>query len=275
MKRKSLIVFLVACFDIALLAVAFTHGFADKACFVSRTALAAHAPSTAYGWYVMPRTDGQQPDEQSEFAFIKDFGGHWIGDPDDKVIYLTFDAGYENGSTAQILDTLKKHDAPAAFFLVSHYITSAPELVERMASEGHLVCNHTMRHKDMATMADFETFKAEIEGLETVFYELTGQQMPKYFRPPEGRFSETCLKYAQQLGYQTFFWSFAYKDWYNDNQPSEQEAIDTIISRTHPGMVVLLHSTSSTNGKVLDDVITQWKAMGYRLESLDHLNTAP
>lgn len=275
MKRQSLIVFLVACFDIALLAVALSHGFADRACFVSRKAQIMHTPSTSYSWYVMPRTDGLQPEEQKEFAFIKDFDGTWIGDPDDKVIYLTFDAGYENGNTAQILDTLKKHDVPAAFFLVSHYITSAPELTRRMVSEGHLVCNHTKKHKDMSAISDFETFKAEIEGLENVYHELTGQQLPKYFRPPEGRFSETCLRYAQQLGYQTFFWSFAYNDWQNDSQPAEQDAIKTIIGRTHPGMVVLLHSTSSTNAKVLDDVITQWKAMGYRLESLDQFKAAP
>ncbi len=277
MKKGGFFVFIVACLDIVLVAAALSHGFADTACFASRKAghQTAHAEDTAYGWYVKVRTDGRQPDMPPEFGFIKNCSAHWIGDPDDKVIYLTFDAGYENGYTPQILNTLKKHDVPAAFFLVAHYITSAPDLVNRMVSEGHLVCNHSMRHKDMATMTNLAAFQAELEDIEAVFYDVTRKKMPKYFRPPEGRFSEMCLDYAQQLGYETFFWSFAYKDWYNDDQPSEKTALDTMILRTHPGMIALLHSTSATNAKVLDEAITQWKAMGYCFDSLDNFKALP
>ena len=278
MTRKGFIVFIVACLDVVLLALAVSHGFADKACFAARKLPAfqgAHSADKAYNWYFMPRADSLQPDEQPEFAFISQYDAYWIGSSSDKVIYLTFDAGYEAGYTAQILDALKKHDVPAAFFVVGHYITSSPELVSRMVDEGHLVCNHTTHHKDMTLMSDFEAFKAEMEGIETLFRDATGTQMPKYYRPPEGRFSERSLQYAQQLGYKTFFWSFAYKDWMQDSQPSQSDAKKTMLTRTHPGMVVLLHSTSSTNAQVLDSVITEWKALGYRFESLDQFTLLP
>jgi len=223
----------------------------------------------SYGWYYKPRTDGKQPEEPPEFAFIKNCGGIWLGDGSEKTIYLTFDAGYENGYTAQILDVLKEHDAPAAFFLVGHYVKANPELVRRMTEEGHLVCNHTANHRDMTKLSDFESFRAEIEGVEELFREVTGLEISKYFRPPEGRFSERSLEYAQQLGYKTVFWSFAYADWKVDSQPSENKAFDTILSRTHPGMLVLLHSTSATNAKVLDSVLTRWEELGYSIRSLD------
>ena len=146
---------------------------------------------------------------------------------------------------------------------------SAPELVQRMTDEGHLVCSHSMNHKNMTVMTNFEQFQKEMDDLGAVYEEITGKSLPPYFRPPEGRFSETMLKYAQQLGYKTVFWSIAYKDWYVDAQPAEEDAIKTIISRTHPGAVVLLHSTSATNAAVLDRVLTQWEQMGYKLKSLD------
>ncbi len=276
MKSKGLIFWAIVFIDIALLAFANLFGFATSACFASRNVAAktAHTESTVYGWYVKPRTDGIAPVEPPEFSFIRKYNGFWIGDDKEKIIYLTFDAGYENGFTAQILDTLKKHDVCAAFFLVSHYIKKNPELVCRMQQEGHLVCNHSSSHKNMASMSDFSTFKEELEGIERIYNKTTGGNMPKFFRPPEGNLSERCLRYAHRLGYKTFFWSFAYKDWLNDNQPSESAATDTIISRTHPGMVALLHATSATNAKVLDSVIEKWKAMGYRFKSLDDFTAA-
>ncbi len=265
MKRKSLIVFIVACLDIVLMTLALSFNFNTQVCFFA----AAHSEASEYSWYFVPRSDGLQPRDLPEFSFIKGYDAFWVGDPEEKTIYLTFDAGYENGYTAQILDVLKQHNVPAAFFVVGHYIKSAPELVQRMVSDGHLVCSHSMNHKDMAAISDFNAFKADLEELESTYTELTGQQMPKYFRPPEGRFSERSLKFTEQLGYNTIFWSFAYKDWYVDAQPSEEEAIKTITTRTHPGAIVLLHATSKTNAAVLDRVITQWEDMGYSLKSLD------
>lgn len=268
MKLSKHLVFIVACLDIVLIVLTLSFGYATSVCFVQT---ATHTKTTAYGWYYKPRTDGQQPEKNTETEFIYNYDAYSVGDPDEKVIYLTFDAGYENGYTEEILDMLKEHDVPAAFFLVEHYVDSCPQLIRRMVEEGHLVCNHSTSHKDMAAMTDFETFKSELTNNEDTFYKITGEQMPKYFRPPSGRFSELCLQYAKELGYTTVFWSFAYADWYVDDQPSHDFAFSTIISRTHPGAIVLLHSTSKTNAEILGDVITEWQSMGYTLKSLDYL----
>ena len=265
MKRKSLIVFVTACLDIVLIALAISFNFNTQVCFFTT----AHSENSEYSWYFVPRSDGLQPRDLPEFSFIKGYDAFWVGDAEEKTIYLTFDAGYENGYTSKILDVLKEHKVPAAFFVVGHYIKTAPELVQRMVSEGHLVCSHSMNHKDMAAISDLNAFKADLEELESTYTELTGKQMPKYFRPPEGRFCERSLKFAGELGYKTIFWSFAYKDWYVNDQPSEEEAIRIITTRIHPGAIVLLHATSKTNADVLDRVITQWEDMGYTLKSLD------
>lgn len=267
-KLMSRAVFAVACLDIILASLLGSFGISIPA-FSNN--YAAHSETTEYSWYTMPTKDGTQPAPQPEFAFIAQYGGYWIGALDEKVIFITFDAGYENGNTEPILDALKKHNAPAAFFLVDHYIKNNPELVQRMADEGHLVCSHSTTHKNMAAMTDFETFRGEMKGVADRFKTVTGQEMPAFFRPPEGRFSQLCLKYAQQMGYKTVFWSMAYKDWLVDAQPSPESAINTIITRTHPGMVALLHSTSATNGAIMDDLLTKWEEMGYRFGTLEEL----
>ena len=267
-RLRSRALFAFACLDIVLAALMGSFGVSIQTFSES---YAAHSETTEYSWYTMPTKDGTQPVQQPEFAFIGQFGGCWIGPPDEKVIFITFDAGYENGNTPKILDALKKHNAPAAFFLVDHYIKTNPELVKRMADDGHLVCSHSTSHKNMAAMTDFETFKGEMMGVADRYKSVTGQEMPGYFRPPEGRFSQLCLKYAQQMGYKTIFWSFAYKDWLVDAQPSASDAMNTIINRTHPGMVALLHATSATNGAIMDDLLTKWEEMGYTFGTLEEL----
>ena len=195
----------------------------------------------------------------------------YIGDTSDKVIYLTFDAGYENGSTEQILDVLKKHQVPAAFFLVGNYMEKNGDLVRRMAAEGHIVGNHTMHHPDMSKISDPAAFEKELKDLEDLYRGITGEELPKYYRPPQGTYSEENLKMAQNLGYKTVFWSLAYVDWNNDSQPSREEAFGKLIPRIHNGAVVLLHSTSRTNAQILDELLTQWKALGYRFDTLENL----
>ena len=194
-----------------------------------------------------------------------------MGSPEDKVIYLTFDAGYENGNTEPILDALKKHQAPAAFFLVGNYLETSPDLVKRMINEGHIVGNHTYHHPDMSKISTSQAFQKELTDLEALFQQITGQPMSKFYRPPQGKYSESNLQMAKDLGYTTFFWSLAYVDWYQDKQPSKEEAFDKLLSRIHPGAVVLLHSTSSTNAAILDELLTKWEQMGYRFESIDKL----
>lgn len=224
--------------------------------------------AASYDWYFLPRGEGVQPDPTDQAPFYSKYDAYYIGNNEQKIIYLTFDGGYENGYTEKILDVLKEEQVPAAFFVTGHYVTSAPEVVKRMVAEGHLVCNHSQNHKDLS-VADRETIQSELEAIEKNFYEITGTEMPKYVRPPEGKFSENLLKCLQELGYKTFFWSFAYKDWINDDQPSKQAAMDKIISRTHNGEIALLHSTSKTNSEILQDVIKKWKEMGYTFGSLD------
>ena len=222
-------------------------------------------------WGLSFRTEGKPPAGPAEQRQLQRYGAAYLGDTTQPVIYLTFDSGYENGSTAKILDTLKKHEVPAAFFLVGNYIEKNADLVRRMVDEGHIVGNYTMHHYDMSKLAEKEAFTKELQELEILFQEATGKELPKYYRPPQGLYSQENLQMAQELGYKTVFWSLAYVDWNNDSQPTREEAFSKLLPRIHNGAVVLLHSTSSTNAAILDELLTQWKSMGYRFASIDEL----
>ena len=202
---------------------------------------------------------------------LKSYDAYYVGDKTKKKIYLTFDAGYENGYTENILDVLKKHGVKATFFLVGNFLQTAPELVKRMVNEGHTVGNHTMTHPDMSAISDIESFKKELCGLEELYKEVTGKEIVKVYRPPQGKYSEDNLKMAQEMGYKTIFWSLAYVDWYNDNQPTKEQAFDKLLPRIHNGAVVLLHSTSKTNSEILDELLTKWEDMGYILSPITEL----
>ena len=186
----------------------------------------------------------------------------------EKPIYLTFDAGFENGNTAPILDALKKHNAPAAFFLVGNFIEKNPDLVKLIVDEGHIVGNHTYSHPDMSAISDADSFKSEISKLENAYTTVTDKELPKFYRPPQGKYSESNLQMAKDLGYTTVFWSLAYVDWYQDKQPTEEAALKSLTSRIHPGAILLLHSTSSTNAKILDKLLTEYEKMGYTFHPL-------
>ena len=222
-------------------------------------------------WGLSFRSEGAPPVGNAGSAQLQQYDAAFLGDPGEKVIYLTFDAGYENGSTEKILDTLKKHQVPAAFFLVGNYIQQNADLVRRMAQEGHIVGNHTMHHPDMSKISDKAAFEKELSALEDLYKEVTGEELPKYYRPPQGNYSEENLKMAKELGYKTVFWSLAYVDWNNDKQPTKEQAFSKLLPRIHNGAVVLLHSTSSTNAEILDELLTKWKEMGYRFGSVQEL----
>ena len=222
-------------------------------------------------WGLSFHEEGEPPIGNADAASLRRYDAVYLGDTNDKVLYLTFDAGYENGCTAQILDTLKAHNAKAAFFVVGNYLETAPELVQRMADEGHLVGNHTWHHYDMSRIAEEQAFSAELTRVEEKYRELTGQAMKKYYRPPQGVYSEENLRMAQALGYRTVFWSLAYVDWLQDDQPTAEEAFSKLLPRTHPGAIVLLHSTSATNAAILDDLLTRWEEAGYRFGSLEEI----
>lgn len=223
-------------------------------------------------WCYQVRKDGMPPEQNPQLAsLLEKYNGYSLGDTNKKEIYLTFDQGYENGYTNKILDVLKANDVKANFFVVKPYLTSNSEIVKRMVDEGHLVANHSVNHPSMAKVTDESKFKAEFEGVENSFKELTGKDMPKFFRPPMGKYSEQSLDYTQRLGYKTIFWSFAYYDWVPDKQPTHEAAKKTIMERTHNGCIALLHSVSKTNSEILDDVIKEWKSRGFELKTLDQL----
>lgn len=222
-------------------------------------------------WGLSFRQEGAAPIGPAGPDALKKLDAAYIGDTSDKVIYLTFDAGYENGCTERILDTLKNHNVSAAFFLVGNYIEKNADLVRRMVDEGHIVGNHTMHHYDMSQISDRESFSKELTDLEVLFRETTGKDLPKYYRPPQGIYSGENLKMAQELGYRTVFWSLAYVDWNNDSQPTKEYAFEKLLPRTHDGAVVLLHSTSRTNAEILDELLTKWEESGYRFGTLEEL----
>lgn len=225
-----------------------------------------------YNWYFKHIKNGTPPGPPPETSsLIRKHDAYFLGDTSKKVIYLTFDEGYENGYTIPILDTLKKHNVKAAFFVVKPYIKTNPDIIKRMVEEGHLVCNHSARHPSMAAIKDQDKFNKELFDVEEAFEEATGKKMPKYFRPPMGKYSELSLYYTRELGYKTIFWSFAYNDWEVNKQPSPEAARKKILDRTHNGAIVLLHAVSKTNAEVLDSVITEWKNQGYEIRSLDSL----
>ena len=224
-----------------------------------------------YNWYCKRTKDHSKPPLAEEFEFIGSYSGHYIGLTDEKKIYLTFDAGYENGNVAKILDVLKENETPAAFFVLSNLICTNTDLVKRMADEGHLVCNHTSKHKDMSKINDKESFEKELKALEDIYKEKTGREMAKYFRPPEGKFTKQTLEFANGMGYKTIFWSFAYADWDNNSQMSESAAKAKILDNIHSGAVILLHPTSATNAAILEDVIKELKDLGYTFGTLDEL----
>lgn len=199
------------------------------------------------------------------------YDAYYVGKDSEKVIYLTFDCGYENGNTEPILNALKKHDVEATFFVVGHFLETAPDMAKRMVEDGHTVGNHTYHHLDMPTISDQEIFQKEMDDVADLFYEITGTELSTYYRPPQGKCNVDNLRMAQESGYSTIFWSLAYVDWNQDDQPSHEEAFDKLTTRIHPGAIVLLHNTSSTNGEILDELLTKWEEMGYTFRALSEL----
>ena len=222
-------------------------------------------------WGLSFRQEGETPRGNATAEALDAYDAAFCDTDGGKKLYLTFDAGYENGYTAQILDVLKQHRVPAAFFLVGNYFDTQPDLVRRMVQEGHTVGNHTGSHPDMSKITDETAFRQELSAVEEKYKAVTGQELPRFYRPPQGVYSEENLRLAQKLGYKTVFWSLAYADWDNNKQPSHETAFSKLIPRTHDGAVVLLHSTSKTNAAILDELLTRWKAMGYSFGTLEEL----
>ena len=236
-----------------------------------KTLITSKGISADGNWGLSFQEDGQSPIGNMTPEELKKYNAYYVDTKAEKNIYLTFDAGYENGYTDKILDVLKKEKVPATFFLVGDYIESNPKLVKRMEKEGHIVANHTMTHPDMAVISDKEDFEKELKDLESLYEKTTGHKMKKLYRPPQGKYSESNLKMAKELGYTTVFWSLAHVDWYVDKQPTREEALNTLNSRIHNGAIVLLHSTSKTNSEILEELIKDWKTKGYEFKPLENI----
>ncbi len=260
LRRRHIAAALCACLALILVPAAAVRLAGQPA--------AAAAAKAADNWGLSFPSPGEPPVGNAAPAYLRQFDAYFLGDTAQKRIYLTFDCGFENGHTPAILDALKKHGVKATFFVVGHYLESSPDLVRRMVEEGHTVGNHTYHHPDMSKIADPAAFQEEIQSLEALYKEVTGQEMVKLYRPPQGKYSESNLKMAQQLGYKTFFWSLAYVDWYTEKQPTAQQAFDKLLPRIHNGAVVLLHNTSATNAAILDELLTKWEQAGFTFGSL-------
>ena len=229
---------------------------------------AAELLSEAENWGLGFGKSGEKPTGNATIDEMKKYDAYYMADGDEKILYLTFDCGYENGNTEPILDALKKHNAQATFFVVGHFLESAPDVVKRMVEDGHTVGNHTYHHPDMSKISDTDSFSKEMNDVAALFREVTGTEMAMYYRPPQGKYSTANLQMAKDMGYSTFFWSLAYVDWNQDDQPSHEEALKKLTERIHPGAIVLLHSTSKTNGEIMDEILTKWEEMGYTFRTL-------
>ncbi|MDY3846117.1 MAG: polysaccharide deacetylase family protein [Eubacteriales bacterium] len=245
--------------------------------------VAALLPSSVIGayadgresWYVKRNCEHRQPSLDAEMKFIEGKNTYYVdknhGDEaNEKVIYLTFDAGYENGNIEKILNIMKEENVKGTFFILEHLISANTALVKRMADEGHVVANHTMNHKDMSTLS-YDEFCKELSGLECLYREKIGAEMQKFYRPPQGVFNSQNLEWASALGYKTILWSFAYADWDNNKQPSEEKAMKLIRDNLHNGEIMLLHPTSDTNAKILQTLIRELKESGYSFYTVDRL----
>lgn len=220
-------------------------------------------------WYFVPTKNHTQPQGNSSVQ-LKKYNSYYVGNADEKKIYLTFDEGYENGYSSKILDVLKAKNVKAAFFVTKSYITENPELIKRMVNEGHIVGNHSVKHLSSPTLSDSQ-LQNELNETAAAFKFLTGKEMPKVFRPPMGEYSERTLAVTSNMGYKTVFWSFAYKDWLTDAQPGKQAAYNNVMNSYHNGAVLLLHAVSKSNTEALGDIIDSLSAKGYTFDTLNNL----
>ncbi|NLP47066.1 MAG: delta-lactam-biosynthetic de-N-acetylase [Epulopiscium sp.] len=217
-------------------------------------------------WWFRRNQEHIPPSAQEEII-IEDFDTYYLGNTEEKVIYLTFDEGYENGYTSQILDILKENEIQAAFFVTQPYVKQQQDLVQRMIDEGHVVGNHSITHPDLTTLSDEQVIH-EIKGMEEYYQEVMGQSMDPFFRPPSGNYSERTLKLTQEVGYKTIFWSMAYQDWDINNQPGKETAYKHVMDNHHSGAIILLHAVSQSNTEALDQILQDLKQEGYQFKSL-------
>ncbi|MBQ7096231.1 MAG: polysaccharide deacetylase family protein [Clostridia bacterium] len=226
--------------------------------------------TTGYEWYFQPNEEHQQPQVIDQIP-LEGKEVLYCGDPAQKRVSITFDAGFDNGCHKPILDTLRAKGVSATFFVDGNFLKKNPDLIKQMAEEGHTIGNHSLNHADMTKLTDFETYRAQIDGWNTLLEE-QGLSPSEYFRFPQGKFSARALDYNEKLGLKSVFWSFAYYDWVEEDQPEPSAALEKIMSRMHNGCILLLHSTSPTNAQILGDLIERLREEGYEIVSLSQMS---
>lgn len=164
------------------------------ACFFVGAAIQCHTEQEhleTSGQILHPETEnwglgfgqtGEKPTGNVSAEELKKYHAAYMDPTDEKVIYLTFDAGYENGNTPAILEALKKHDVSATFFVVGNYLETSPELVKQMVAEGHTVGNHTFHHPEMSKISDAASFEKELKDVETLYQKITGEELTRLDR---------------------------------------------------------------------------------------------
>lgn len=229
------------------------------------------ANANAYHWGFTKSKDGQPTDAGAQFeTILRENGAFYRGDTNKKIIYLTFDSGFENGYTESILDTLKEEEVPATFFLAGHYVESASDLVERMIDDGHIIGNHSYGHPDMSKLSE-EGMLKEWHKFDKVLKEKTGLKRTYYVRPPKGIFNEKMLQLGNEYGYTHIFWDTAFVDWHEDANVGWQYAYDELMNQLHPGALILMHTVAKHNADALPKFIKDAKKEGYTFGSLDDL----
>lgn len=228
-------------------------------------------------WFIVPKPLNQDVKANIDTLpkeLMSKYNGIWQKQTDEKVVYLTMDCGYEyKDNTTKILDTALEKNVKITFFVTGDFIKSHPNLVKRMYNEGHIIGNHSNKHKNevKAVASGVDVLKQDLTSLETMYKELIGTDISNFMRPPEGVYSERTLAVIKDLGYRPVFWSFAYRDWETDNQPSQKAAMDKIMGQIHPGSVLLLHTVSKTNTDILGDLIDNIRDRGYRIGELNEI----
>ena len=218
----------------------------------------------AYGFGLKKNKTNTTPDIGIYKSILDKNNAVYVGNTNKKVVYLTFDCGYENGYTEMILDTLKEEGVNATFFLTGHYITSASNVVLRMKNDGHVLANHSNKHKDITKIKDTE-IKKEILDLETMYYNLTNSNLVKFYRPPAGSFDDKSLAVVKDMGYKTMFWSLAYPDWNHNN--SVEYTVKEVMNNIHNGAIILMHAVSKSNALALKSIIHNLEGEGYTISS--------
>lgn len=265
MKNHSL-----RCICLIVLTILFINSFFAPATANAKTDYSKYS-NTKKSWYIMRNEKHKHSSGADSASNLKKYNAYYYDSKTKKkIIYFTFDCGYENGYTGKILDTLKKHDVKAAFFVTKAFVESNPKLCKRMKKEGHIVGNHTLNHPSLPSKT-IPQIKSEVNGLSKLFKKKTGYKLDKFIRPPRGEFSNRTLKVLKDMGYKTIFWSIAYFDYDPAKQPGKQYVIDHFKKYHHKGAITLTHNVSKSNTEALGEVLTYLKNKGYSFGTIDNL----